>query len=127
MNKQAVPDMSMRATLVSFGVIEIDGQRYEHDVVISAGQIRKRDKKPSKVYQDQYGHTPLSAAETIPWSGSRLIVGTGASGQLPIMESVFREAERRGIEIDARPTSDACDLLRDVPTEKVFAILHVTC
>jgi hypothetical protein len=125
--KHAESRVSMRATLVSFGVIEIDGRRYEHDVVISAGHIRRRDKAPSKVYQGEFGHTPLSAAETIPWSGSRLIVGTGASGQLPITESVLREAERRGIQIDARPTSDACDLLRDIPCDKVFAILHVTC
>jgi hypothetical protein len=47
--------------------------------------VRRRKKGPSKVYRDRYGHTPLSPREAIPWSARRLIVGTGVSGQLPIM------------------------------------------
>ena len=57
----------MRARLVGFGVIEVEGTRYEHDVVIDRGVVRKRRKGPSKAYRDGYGHTPLSTAEDIPW------------------------------------------------------------
>lgn len=117
----------MQVELVSFGVIEIEGQRYEHDVVITAGRISKRDKKPSKHYRGRFGHTPLSAEEDIPWAGGRLIVGTGASGQLPIMDELLDEAERRGIAIEVLPTREACRLLADVPSDRVNAILHVTC
>jgi len=117
----------MQARLVSFGLIEVDGRRYDHDLVIDAGVVRKRSKKPSKRYQADFGHTPLSGAERIPWSGRRLIVGTGASGQLPIMDEVYAEARRRGVEIVALPTRDACRLLADVPDDQVQAILHVTC
>ena len=53
---------------------------YEHDVVIDRGDVRKRIKKPSKPHRAIYGHTPLSADEDIPWSGSQLIIGTGAYG-----------------------------------------------
>src|SRR6476661_4998834 len=76
---------AMDAVLVSFGQVEIDGRRFDHDVVIEGGRIRKRKKGPSKVYRDRYGHTPLSVNEAIPWSARRLIVWTGASGAPPIM------------------------------------------
>ncbi len=73
----------MKAQLVAFGSIEIDGRQYDHDVVIDQGAVRKRVKKPSKPQRTRYGHTPLSADEDIPWGGSQLIVGTGAYGSLP--------------------------------------------
>lgn len=117
----------MQARLVRFGEIEIDGQRYDHDVVIRAGTIEKRHKKASKPLRDRYGHTPLSLLEPIPWGGDRLIVGTGADGALPIDPDVLAEAERRGIELIARPTAEACGLLASTDQASVNAILHVTC
>ena len=39
----------------SFGSIRIDGTTYEHDVVIDRGRIRKRKKKPSKKFSDEFG------------------------------------------------------------------------
>ena len=116
----------MDAKLVSFGEILIDGQRFTHDVVVAGGQVRKRRKGPSKGYKARYGHTPLSAGEDIPWSSARLIVGTGASGQLPVMDEVYAEAGRRGVEIVAVPTGEACGLL-EREGESGAAILHVTC
>jgi hypothetical protein len=117
----------MRAKLISFGLIEIEGRRYDHDVVIEAGVVRRRSKKPSKHLQADFGHTPLSAAERIPWSGRRLIVGTGAAGQLPITDEVYEEAVRRGVEVVALATREACQLIADLPDDQVQAILHVTC
>jgi hypothetical protein len=117
----------MNLRFVGFGVVEIDGVRYDYDVVIDGGRIAKRKKKLSKPYRDRYGHTPLSAEEPLPWGGERLVVGTGADGQLPIMPSVYREAERRGVEVLAVPTEDACRLLSERADEKVFAVIHVTC
>ena len=116
----------MDARLVSFGVIEIDGRQYTHDVVVEGGHIVKRKKSPSKPYRDAYGHTPLSADEAIPWPAARLIIGTGASGQLPVMPEVYAEADRRGVEIVTLPTAAACDLLQR-EGDGTAAILHVTC
>jgi hypothetical protein len=116
----------MDAKLVSFGEIEIDGRRFTHDVVVAGGHVRKRRKGPSKVHRARYGHTPLSVDEAIPWSSVRLVIGTGASGQLPVMAEVYAEAERRGIEIVAVPTRAACELLRQ-GEPATDAILHVTC
>jgi hypothetical protein len=86
----------MKAQLVKFGAIEVKGRRYEHDVVIDRGEVRKRIKKPSKPHRAGYGHTPLSADEEIPWGGRQLIIGTGAYGSLPIMPEVGKKASHRG-------------------------------
>jgi hypothetical protein len=117
----------MKCRLISFGQIEIDGRRFDHDVVIEKGRIRRRKKGPSKRYRADYGHTPLTPDEAIPWSAPQLIVGTGANGQLPITSDVYREAAARRVELVARPTGEACDLLGAADPKSVAAILHVTC
>lgn len=109
----------------SFGSIRIDGTTHEHDVVIAGGEIRKRKKKPSKKFRDDFGHTPLSVEEDIPWNCRRLIIGTGAYGKLPVM-TVKREARRRKIELLIIPTAHAIEELRQ-DTKATNAILHVTC
>jgi hypothetical protein len=117
----------MKARLVKFGEIEVEGKRYAHDVVIDGGKVRKRKKGPSKQFREKFGHTPLSAEEEIPWGGKRLIVGTGAHGALPVMDEVLGEAKRRGIEVIAAPTLDVCQLLEEVKKDQAYAILHCTC
>ncbi len=110
----------------SFGSIEIDGMTHENDVIIDCGEIRKRKKKPSKRFRDEFGHTPLSVDEDIPWKCRRLVIGTGAYGKLPVMEEVKREAQRRNVELLVLPTNEAIGRLTKDP-ENTNAILHVTC
>jgi hypothetical protein len=109
-----------------FGSLEIDGTRFDHDVVVDRGEVRKRRKGPSKRFRDTFGHTPLSAGEDIPWSCRRLVIGTGASGSLPVMSEVGEEARRRDVELVVLPTEEALGVLTaDQP--ETNAILHVTC
>lgn len=110
----------------SFGSIRIDGTTYPYDVVIDRGEVRKRKKKPSKKFRDEFGHTPLSLEEKLPWQCRRLVVGTGSYGQLPVMKGVKLEAERRKIKLLILPTAEALEALRRDP-EETNAILHVTC
>ena len=115
----------MRFESFSFGSIRIDGTTYDHDVVIDRGEVRKREKKPSKKSRDNFGHTPLSIDERIPWQCHRLVIGTG-TGALPVMEQVQREAQRREIELVIVPTARAIELLKQEAAD-TNAILHVTC
>ena len=110
----------------SFGSLRIDGRTYEHDVVIDRGEIRKRRKAPSKQFRDNFGHTPLSVEEAVPWKCARLVIGTGAYGSLPVMNEVKREAERRKVELLMLPTREAIEVLKKAP-EDTNSILHVTC
>jgi len=116
----------MRFDEFSFGSVQIDDVTYEHDVVIDRGEVRKRNKKPSKKFHDEFGHTPLSIKEDIPWKCRRLVVGTGAYGQLPVMEDVKLEAARRQIELLLFPTGEAIEAIQQ-DTGQTNAILHVTC
>ena len=105
-------EVNMQIQDFSFGSICIDGTTHEHDVVIEGGEIRKRKKKPSKKFRGDFGHTPLSAEEDIPWKCRRLVIGTGAYGRLPVTTEVKREAERRKVELLIVPTAAAIQELR---------------
>ena len=67
------------------------------------------------------------ADEELPWGGSRLIIGTGAYGSLPIMPEVMAEAARRHIDLIAVPTDQTCRLISGLKPRGVRAVLHVTC
>ncbi|MBN2471475.1 MAG: hypothetical protein JXN59_12190 [Anaerolineae bacterium] len=117
----------MKVRVVRSGEIEIDGHRYDHDVIIRRGKVSRRRKKPSRIYRERFGHTPLSLAEDIPWNGKKLIVGTGTHGEMPIMSKVYKEAEKRGVKLIVVPTGQACALLDHMEDDEINAILHVAC
>ena len=110
----------------SFGSIRVDSVTYEHDLVIDRGKIRKRKKAASRKFRDAYGHTPLSAAEDIPWRCRRLVIGTGADGALPVMPQVRDEARRRKVDLVVLPTAQAIGVLAEAEAH-TNAILHLTC
>ncbi len=82
-----------------FGELKIDSEIYVKDIVIDRGEIKKRKKKKSKPYREQFGHTPLSIDENIPWSCKTLVVGRGMYKSLPVMYEVISEAKRRGVKL----------------------------
>ena len=104
----------------------IDGFSYEHDLVIDHGEIRKRKKKASKKFSEDFGHTPLSMKEQIPWKCRRLVVGTGAYGNLPVMKEVKLAAAHRKIELLILPTAQVIETLNQ-NSDETNAVLHVTC
>lgn len=110
----------------SFGSVQIDGSMYHNDVVIDSGEVRKRRKKPSKQFREQFGHTPVSVDEDIPWKCKQLVIGTGVYGRLPVMQEVRREAARKNIKLLVMPTIEAIEVLNQDPKD-TNAILHVTC
>lgn len=116
----------MRFGKFSFAFLCIDGRAFEHDVVTDRGEIRDRKKKPSKKFRDDFGHTPLSIAEDIPWKCRQLVIGTGAYSRLPVMKEVEREAKRHKVKLLILPTIEAIEVLKEVPTDN-NAIIHVTC
>ena len=116
----------MRFRHFEFGVIDIDGVIYEHDLVVDRGEIHRRKKKASKKFRETFGHTPLSVEENIPWKCTRLVIGTGAYGRLPVMDDVKREAKDRRVELVVLPTAEAISVLQKYP-KKTNAVLHITC
>jgi hypothetical protein len=108
------------------GSLKIDGEKHTKDVILDRGELRRRRKKPSKEFRDQFGHTPVSLKEEIPWECKRLVIGTGIFGNLPVMEEVKADAQKRGVELVVCPTPEAIQGLKENPPD-TNAILHVTC
>ncbi len=117
----------MNIDAYEFGRITIDGVAYEHDVVLDGKRVWKRKKGPSKARRAEFGHTPLTAAEKIPWDAKRLWLGTGAHGSLPVTEDVRSEAKRRGVELLLKPTREVVGLVNAGLPAKTRVILHLTC
>lgn len=109
---------------LSFGSVTIDDEEYTNDLIIDQGRIGKRKKGASKKYRDEFGHTPLSASENIPWDCKYLIIGAGHSSALPVMEEVYDEARKRGVELNVMSTPQAVKHINDPETNLV---LHLTC
>ncbi len=117
---------SVRFSCYSFGSVRVDGVTYDHDLIIDRGKIRQRKKGPSRQFRGASGHTPLSAAEDIPWRCRRLVIGTGADGALPVMTDVREQARRREVDLVIVPTAQAIRVLAKT-TKDTNAILHLTC
>ncbi|MGD8343027.1 MAG: MTH938/NDUFAF3 family protein [Desulfobacterales bacterium] len=114
----------MKVKELSFGTINIDGKNYSKDIVIHKGIIKKRKKKESKKFRSQFGHTPLSIFENIPWDAKKLIIGTGHSAALPVMKEVRTEAKKKGVELVLMRTPDA---VLNINAKDTNFILHLTC
>jgi hypothetical protein len=108
------------------GRIGIDGVTYERDVVIDRGRIRKRKKKLSKRFRQEFGHTPVSVEEEIPWNCKRLVIGREDMDRSRWMNEVKLEARRRKVALLILPTDEAIETLANQP-KGTNAILHVTC
>ena len=116
----------MRFGKLSFGSIKIGRITYEHDVVIDRGGIVERKKRRSQRFRKQFGHTPLSMREKIPWKCKTLVIGTGNYEGLPVMKKIKREAKRRNVKLVILPTRRAIKVLSK-NADRANAILHVTC
>ena len=114
----------MKVKELSFGSINIDGKDYFKDIVIRKGTIEKRKKKKSKEFRGQFGHTPLSVSENIPWDCKKLIIGTGHSSALPVMKDVKKKAKKKGVELVVMSTPDA---ILNINEKDTNFILHLTC
>ncbi|MBI2431867.1 MAG: hypothetical protein HYV26_03240 [Candidatus Hydrogenedentes bacterium] len=120
----------MKPTIDSteFGSITIEGQRFEHDVLIRpSGKIKKRKKKLSKKFYGTSHTISQEEAEYIYGKGAReLIIGTGQEGNVHLSaeaEDFFREHECR---VTLSPTPEAITAWNDASL-RTAGLFHVTC
>ncbi len=118
----------MTVVRTGFGWIEIDGRRYDHDVVVHVdGSVTRRKKKASKALKGEYGHTPLSERELGFLRDERpaaVYIGLGHYGDLPLTPGAEEILAVYDTVIGA--TDEILPALGEERRRHV-AVLHVTC
>jgi hypothetical protein len=114
-------------TYKKFGEIVVKGERFTKDIVIEGGEVRKRNKGPSKGEKAKFGHTPLTPKEEIPWECRTLVIGTGMHERLPIANEFKEEAKRRGVKLVILKTREAVEYFLKNYGPDINAIFHITC
>ncbi len=113
-----------------FGWIEIDGKRYEHDVVVYPdGKVEKRRKEISKM---KHGTSHMLDMEEIVWylghGEKAVVIGSGQYGLLDLTEEARKLLEDRKVEIYVLPTPEAIKKYEELRGKKpTLGIFHVTC
>jgi len=122
------PVAKAKACDCGYGWVEMQGNRYEFDVVVHVdGSITKRDKGPSKQKKEKYGHTPLTRKELKALKKEEpamIIIGTGHSGAMPLTPKAEKFLEDYTYFIGKTP--EALETLATC-VDKAVAVLHVTC
>jgi len=120
--------MKPKIDSTEFGQVTIEGNRYEHDVIIRLdGQVKKRKKKLSKKIYGTSHIISLEEAEYIYQEGmERLIIGTGQTGLVKLSDQAAGYFKANKCPVDLRPTPEAIAVWNEA-RGAVVALLHVTC
>lgn len=120
--------MSPRTDRTGFGWVEIDGQRYEHDVLIRlGGKIKRRKKKLSKRIYGTSHTISLDEAQHIFEDGATvLIIGSGQYGNVHLSSEAEQYFQERQCHVRLLPTPDAIAAWNEAPTTAI-GLFHVTC
>lgn len=113
----------------TFGSVTIDGQEYQHDVIVRPdGTLVRRKKKLSR----RHGSSHLVSRREIRYvlKGGRraeeLYVGAGQHSQLDLSKKAQRYLEKRGIRLCRRETPEVLPAFNRAVRRKA-ALIHVTC
>jgi hypothetical protein len=111
-----------------FGWIEIDGERYEHDVLIRlGGKIKRRKKKLSKQVYGTSHTLSRAEAEHVFEEGARvLVVGTGQDDCVRLSAEAAAFLEKHRCAVHLHPTPDALEAWNGAGKDAV-GLFHVTC
>jgi len=120
--------MKVKITSTEFGSITIEGETYEHDVVIRPdGTVEKRKKKLSKsVYGTSHLISPAEAQHIFREGTERLIIGTGQSDLVRLSDEAAAFLAEKGCRVDPLPTEKAIHAWNQAEGA-VTGLFHVTC
>jgi hypothetical protein len=112
----------------SFGYITIEGETYEHDIIIRLnGEIKKRKKKLSKKYYDTSHIISFEEAAHIYEEGAdKLIIGSGQTGIVKLSDEAIELFNKKDCQVVISPTSKAAEIW-NVEKGSVIAMFHITC
>lgn len=120
--------MKPRTEKTSFGMITIDGQTYNHDVLIRLdGKVTKRKKKLSKQVYGTSHILSLDEAHHIYEEGAEtLIIGTGHYGLVNLSDEARHFFDAKNLKVVMEPTPKAIELWNGTDGE-LIGLYHITC
>ncbi|MDI6798388.1 MAG: MTH938/NDUFAF3 family protein [Candidatus Aenigmarchaeota archaeon] len=105
-----------------FGRIVINGKEYTNDVIIFPNRVINWWRKEGHKLQVE------DIEEITKVKPKILIVGTGYSGMMEIVQEVREYLNSNKVELKADITEKACEMYNKFfKTKKVVAALHLTC
>ena len=111
-----------------FGSITVEGQHYEHDIVIRlSGKVRKRDKALSKkVYGTSHTLSLAEIEDVYRKKAERIIIGTGQHGQVHLSQEAAEFLKAHGCQADLWPTPEAIKQWNEAEGN-ILGLFHITC
>jgi hypothetical protein len=105
-----------------FGAVVVDGDEQTRDVIVL----------PDRVVVNWWraaGHrlVPADLADVLDELPERLLVGTGAYGQMRLEPETLELLRKRGIEVESMPTGEAVRRYGELDPRRTAAALHLTC
>lgn len=109
-----------------FGEIVINGKRYKSDLIVFPEKIIDNwwRKEGHKVYVEDLNE--ILKHEQTP---EVLVLGTGCYGLVKVQSGVKTALKSYGIELTARPTSEACQTFNKLLLSKkrIVGAFHLSC
>ncbi len=120
--------MKPRIDRTQFGSLTIEGEVFEHDVIIRLnGKTKKRKKKLSKAIYGTSHIISLDETKYLYEKGvQRLILGTGQSGMVELSEEAADYFQRKGCQVELLLTPAAVQAWNKTEGA-VIGLFHVTC
>jgi hypothetical protein len=105
-----------------FGRVIVDGREETRDVIVLPERIVRGWWR-----KEGHGLVLEDLEEVLDELPERLLVGTGAYGQLRPDPGALRTLQARGIQVEVLPTADAVQRYTQLDPRKTAAALHLTC
>jgi hypothetical protein len=105
-----------------FGRVEVDGREETRDLIVLPGRVVRN-------WWRRDGHALVreDLEEVLEDLPERLIVGTGASGEMHPDPETLEDLRSRGVEVEVLRTDRAVARFGELDPTRTAAALHLTC
>jgi hypothetical protein len=105
-----------------FGRVTVDGRDETKDVIVLPNRVVRGWWR-----RDGHGFVLDDIADVLDELPERLLIGTGAYGQMHPDHATLETLRGRGIVVEVLPTGQAVARYGQLDPEKTAAALHLTC
>jgi hypothetical protein len=106
----------------SFGRVTVDGEAETGDVIVLPGRVVRGWWR-----REGHGLVLEDLEEVLDELPERLVVGTGAYGQMRPDPSTLEQLRARGIEVEVLRTGEAVQRYGELDPRRTAVALHLTC